>query len=235
MSNASAESSNSNLPNGFVYLHEVDPSIIIDMKYATNDNFIGDRIDGYLMPVAILTKEAAEALRNVQKEVLTRGYSLVVYDAYRPSKAVQHFVRWSNTDDNRKKAEFYPYIEKSQIISSGYIALKSSHSRGSTVDLSIISLNSTLKPIKLTKRALTDGTTILYRDDGSMDMGSSFDLFDGMSYHDSKQNKPELNDRRNFLKEIMIKHGFASYRKEWWHYTLAKEPFVDQYFDFDVK
>jgi D-alanyl-D-alanine dipeptidase len=236
MNAMSLESSSTNLPDGFVYLHEVDPSIILEMKYAGNDNFIGSKIDGYVMPVAILTRQAAEALKTVQKDLITQGYSLVVYDAYRPNKAVQHFVRWSKTNDVKNKMAFYPYVDKSQIIPLGYIAAKSAHSRGSTVDLTIISVNHTLQLASVIKqRTLTDGSIIPYHDDGTIDMGSSFDLFDEVSHHDSRKNIPDLNNRRNFLKEMMIKHGFIPYAKEWWHYTLANEPFPDRYFDFDVK
>ncbi|WP_316354941.1 M15 family metallopeptidase [Candidatus Trichorickettsia mobilis] len=236
MNAMSLESSNTNLPEGFVYLHEVDPSIILEMKYAGNDNFIGSKIDGYIMPVAILTKQAAEALKAVQKDLLTYDYSLVVYDAYRPNKAVQHFVRWSETNDTKNKIAFYPYVNKAQIIPLGYIAAKSAHSRGSTVDLTIINVHHTLQLASVIKqRTLTDGSIIPYHDDGTIDMGSSFDLFDEVSHHDSRKNIPDLNNKRNFLKEMMIKHGFIPYAKEWWHYTLANEPFPDRYFDFDVK
>lgn len=223
------------LPAGFVYLHEIDPSIIIDMKYAGNDNFIGRKINGYLVPVAILTKEAAVALSNVQNELKQHGYSLVVYDAYRPEKAVKQFINWAETDNQKTKMVFYPYIEKAQIIPFGYVATKSSHSRGSTVDVTIISLSHTVKPVNIKNRTLLDGTKILYRDDGTEDMGSFFDLFDTASHYGSAKIDHLATNKRRFLRDIMTKHHFLPLEKEWWHYTLDNEPFPNTYFDFDIK
>ncbi|MCC8372318.1 MAG: M15 family metallopeptidase [Rickettsia endosymbiont of Pseudomimeciton antennatum] len=182
----------------------------------------------------ILTKPAAEALSAVQKELLANGYSLVIYDAYRPQRAVNYFIKWSqDLNDQTTKADYYPYANKEDLFKLGDIAKKSGHTRGSTVDLTIIKSSNVLHDITITKRKLTDGRSISFLDDGTVDMGSSFDLFDKASYHDSKLISPEHLEKRNYLRAIMKKHGFNEYNKEWWHYTLNNEPFPNTYFDFE--
>lgn len=174
------------LPSGFAYLSDIDPTIIIQPRYAIPANFVGEVIDGYLRKTVIITLNAGYALANIQNDLRKLGYSLVVYDAYRPQKAVDHLVRWSKQpEDYKTKAEFYPYLDKQRIIPDGYVAEKSGHSRGSTVDLTIIPLGKSIHEVQIYNYNLTDGTTILYRDDGSEFMGSHFDFFGLSSHHDT--------------------------------------------------
>lgn len=173
---------------GFVYLSEIDPTILISPRYYTSENFVGCRVDGYKKPVIIMTKQAAEALKQVQQEVVSEGYCLVVYDAYRPQKAVDHFIRWSREiSDQAKKSHYYPRVDKAKVFELGYVAERSGHSRGSTVDLSLIKIEDVLHPIQVKNRTLRDGFIIDFLDDGTVDMGSSFDLFDTASHHEKNQ------------------------------------------------
>jgi D-alanyl-D-alanine dipeptidase len=224
------------LPSGFVYLSDIDHTIIQNLRYFTEENFVGERVNGYKSNKVILTSEAAEALSHVQKELLKKGYSLVVYDAYRPERAVKHFISWGrDLADQKEKQKYYPKINKNDCFKFGYIASRSSHSRGSTVDVTIIKLNNSLENIKVTNRNLTNGETIPYLDDGTVDMGSSFDLFHEASHHNSNIIENKFLKQRNWLREIMKKNGFNDYPEEWWHYTLSKEPFPDTYFDFEIE
>jgi D-alanyl-D-alanine dipeptidase len=240
----------SQLPPGFVYLASVDPSIQQQLRYCSTENFIGTVIDGYLAPKAIMTLEAATALSKVQQELLTEGFSLVVYDSYRPQKAVDHFGRWSrDAADQAKRAEYYPSIDKKDVFDLGYVAARSGHSRGSTVDLTIIRLDAALTRPALERRRLADGTTIGVLADGTVDMGSGFDLFSDISHHccatpadnttDTTTDRPppitaEQAANRQFLLRKMDAQGFQMLPSEWWHYSLRGEPFTDTYFDFDV-
>lgn len=202
------------LPKGFVYLDEVIPSAMYDIRYYSNYNFVGARVDGYEAPYAIMTQQAAKALKAVAADLAAKGYKLVVYDAYRPQKAVDHFIRWSkDPKDQKTKDIFYPGTDKSKLFKLGYLSSKSGHSRGSTVDLSIASL----KTGKL------------------VDMGGSFDFLGPVSAHGAKLANATQTANRSLLKKAMEKRGFKAYGKEWWHYTLAKEPFPKTYFNFDVK
>jgi len=143
---------------GFVYLHEIDPTIRTSLRYISSENFVGAPVDGYEKNVVVLTKQAAEGLKRVQQRVHRDGYCLVVYDAYRPQRAVQHFVRWAkNLDDQITKSRYYPRIEKGKCFTLGYIAERSGHSRGSTVDLTIIKATDTLHPVQISKCTLLDG------------------------------------------------------------------------------
>ena len=201
---------NNNLEDGFVYLNDIDDSIIVDLKYYSSENFTGRFVDGYLANKAILTNEAGIALSNAQKDFNKLGYSLILYDAYRPQSAVDFFVRWStNLNDTIFKNLYYPDIKKSNLFKLGYIAYKSGHSRGSTIDVS-----------------LGDITT-----NKEIDMGTIFDYF-GIESHTFYDNLTE-NQKANrlLLYEIMSNNGFQNYSKEWWHYTLKNEPF-QKYFDF---
>ena len=224
------------LPEGFVYLSDIDPTIIVDLKYSTDQNFMASPVRGYNSPKAILTLEAATALKAVQNDLRLKGYSLVVYDAYRPRKAVEQFVEWTaNKKDQKNKIKFYPNVLKSELVNLGYIAEDSDHSRGSSVDVSIIRIDQDLSPINEIKRVLNDGTEILFLDDGTLDMGSSYDLFDEVSAHNCPKNSALGDINRRFLKTIMYQHGFKAYDKEWWHYTYIREPFADTSFDFDIE
>ncbi|KKQ33024.1 MAG: D-alanyl-D-alanine dipeptidase [candidate division TM6 bacterium GW2011_GWF2_37_49] len=225
---------------GFVYLSEIDPTIIISPRYSTTENFVGKIVDGYKQPVIILTKQAAEALKQVQQEVVKDGYNLVVYDAYRPQRAVNHFMLWStNIADQTKKSYYYPRVDKDKVFELGYVAARSGHSRGSTVDLTIIKLEKSLHPIQEIKRTLLDGFEITLLDDGTVDMGSSFDLFDEASHHQNNLIEEQFKHLRNYLMTAMIKHGFKPYAEEWWHYTLKNEPYPASedisYFDFEIE
>ena len=202
------------LPQGFVYLNTVTPGIVLEMRYCSRNNFIGDVIDGYEAPKCIITRQAAEALRNVQEELNRFSMSLKIYDAYRPQRAVDHFVRWSkDLSDVRMKNIYYPGVGKENIFKEGYIWTKSGHSRGSTVDLTIV--------------VLPEGK--------ELDMGSGFDFFGDVSHTKRRNITPEQKVHRLLLKSIMEKYGFVNYDREWWHYTLKDEPFPDTYFDFPVK
>ena len=211
---ADAASDRHPLPEGFVFLDEAIPDLVVDLRYATADNFVGRRIDGYRHDHAILSAPAAAALAGVQSSLRPFGLGLKVYDAYRPQRAVDHFVRWGrDLDDRATKADYYPDVAKEDLFTEGYIAARSSHSRGSTVDL-----------------------TIVYRDeDGSvreLDMGSPYDFFGPVSWPDSPAASAEQRANRLLLQSLMRAHGFAHYPKEWWHFTLVEEPWPETYFDF---
>ena len=200
--------------SGFVLLAEAVPDAILEIRYYSTFNFIGDRIDGYEAPVALLTREAAGRLREVSGDLLPRGYRLKVFDAYRPQKAVDHFMRWArDLSDTRMKAYFYPDIEKSALIPRGYIAEHCDHSRGSTVDLTIFDM----------------------RTQKEADMGGPFDFFGELSHPDYRGVIPEQRAHRMLLREAMLRRGFRPLAEEWWHFTLEKEPWPDTYFTFPVR
>ena len=199
--------------SGFVVLAEKVPAIVQEIRYYSTYNFIGDRINGYEEPCARLTKEAARALLSVSNEMIVQGYRLKIFDTYRPACAVRHFVMWGIEDlDLRMKPYFYPTLEKQELFAKGFIASKSSHSRGSTVDL-------TLLDMKTGKE---------------LDMGSPFDLFDEISHPDSKLVTPEQYENRMKLQNVMVRNGFEPIDCEWWHFTLRGEPYPDTYFEFPV-
>lgn len=228
------------LPKDFVYLADVDPTILVSLRYSTTQNFVGIPVDGYKKSQLILTLQAALALKAVQAEVQKDGFSLVIYDAYRPQQAVDHFIRWADDEkDQTKKEHYYPRVDKAKVFELGYVGKKSSHSRGSTIDLTLIEVGKKLHAIQEKKRTLRDGYTITILDDGTLDMGSSFDLFDIASHFDNDLIEESFKKRRAYLKTVMEKHGFKSYDKEWWHFTLKNEPYpADQdrsYFDFPIE
>ena len=200
-------------PSGFVLLADYVPHIVQEIRYYSTYNFIGDRIDGYEQPVALLTKEAAAALKEVSDEVMAKGYRLKIYDAYRPQKAVTHFMNWAlDPEDVRMKPYFYPELDKTVLFPQGYIAEHSGHSRGSTVDL-------TLFDMKTEKEA---------------DMGGTFDYFGELSHPDYTGITEEQYANRMLLREAMLNHGFKPLVEEWWHFTLENEPYPDTYFTFPV-
>ena len=202
------------LPSGFVDAASVVPALAVDMKYLTGDNFIGRPIDGYERPVCYLTREAAEALAAVARDLAPQGLALKAFDCYRPQRAAAHFVRWAHDlDDNARQAEHYPQVDKRHLFRDGYIAARSSHSRGSTVDL-----------------------TLVRRSDGrALDMGTRFDFFGRQSWPSDRSVSPEAQKNRRLLARAMSRRGFAPYAKEWWHFTLRDEPFPRTYFDFPVR
>ena len=202
------------VPDNFIYLTEVIPKLRFDLRYYSDDNFIGQPIPGYHSNVMIVTLQAAMALKKVQQDLAYSNFSLKIFDGYRPQTAVDYFVRWAHDpDDQRMKATYYPNMDKSEIIPKGYIVEKSSHSRGSTVDL-----------------------TIMSNDDGrEMDMGTSFDVFDQKSWPSDTTVTVQQRANRQLLRSVMSKHGFIGLEEEWWHFTLRDEPYPDTYFDFPVK
>jgi D-alanyl-D-alanine dipeptidase len=202
------------LPEGFVYLDEAVPDALFEIRYAGEYNFVGTRIDGYLAPQAIGTIRLAEALQAASGELAGLGYRLLIYDAYRPQKAVQHFVRWSQDEaDTAMKEWFYPNEDKRTLFERGYLARKSGHSRGSTVDLTLVDRNT--------------GELV--------DMGSPFDLLDEISHYNSGGITKTQSENRKLLRTVMERHGFQAYSKEWWHFVLKSEPYPATYFDFDVE
>ena len=204
----------SELPEGFVYLKDVIADIEIELRYYTEDNFVGERIDGYLKPKCILSKQAALALKKVQTDLKVFGLGLKVYDAYRPQRAVDHFVRWAKDLKNKKmKTKYYPNVLKENLFKEGYIAAKSSHTRGSTVDVTIITLDS--------KKEL--------------DMGSGFDFFSPKSWPSNSSMTASQRAHRMLLQVLMNTYGFERYEQEWWHFTLRNEPFPDKYFNFPIQ
>ncbi|MCD9877259.1 M15 family metallopeptidase [Streptomyces guryensis] len=224
-------------PKDFVALRTVDPTIIQEMRYFTPHNFVGERIDGYRQPICLLTRQAAEALHKAQLRLLRKGYSLKVYDCYRPQRAVNHFVRWAeDLHDQAMKGEFYPNVDKTRLFEDGYIAEKSGHSRGSTMDLTIVKL-----PAKPT-RPYHPGEPLVscYAPkgerfpDNSVDMGTGFDCFDTLAHTLDPRIQGEQRANRLLLMSTMEGLGFVNLAEEWWHYTYKPEPYPDTYFDFPV-
>ncbi len=200
-------------PSGFVLLSDVIPHIVQEIRYFSTYNFVGERIDGYEEPCALLTKEAARALKTVSNEMMVQGYRLKIFDAYRPAAAVKHFVLWGLEDqDIRMKPYFYPDLEKTELFSKGYVAKQSSHSRGSTVDLTLLDM----------------------RTGKEVDMGSPFDLFGELSHPDCRDVTDEQYENRMILQKVMVRNGFKPIDCEWWHFTLEDEPYPDTYFDFPL-
>ncbi|WAL94237.1 M15 family metallopeptidase [Streptomyces sp. Je 1-369] len=224
-------------PKEFAALRDVDPTIIQEMRYFTPHNFVGEPVDGYRKPMCIVTQPAAEALHKAQRKLLRKGYSLKVYDCYRPQRAVDHFVRWAkDLADERMKAEFYPRVDKSRLFADGYIAEKSGHSRGSTVDLTVVRLPA------LPTRPYVPGEPLKSCfgprgerfPDNSVDMGTGFDCFDTLSHTDDPRIKGKQRANRDLLRDTLGKEGFVNLPEEWWHYTYKPETFPDTYFDFPV-
>jgi len=202
------------LPKGFVYVQKEIPSIELDVRYHTSNNFVGERVNGYKAAQAVLTVEASTALKKVQNYLQNFGLGLKVFDAYRPQKAVDHFVRWGkDLNDEKMKVTYYPNVEKKNLFKEGYIAKHSGHSRGSTIDLTLIDLT--------TKEEL--------------DMGTSFDKFDPCSWGHYQNITAQQRANRSFLQSVMILFGFKPYKQEWWHFTLKNEPYPKRYFDFDIE
>lgn len=215
-------------PSGFVELAEAVPDVILEVRYYSTYNFVGDRIDGYEAPCVLMTREAAKALKAVSDDVMAQGYRLKVYDAYRPQMAVSHFVRWAeDLNDTRMKPYFYPNETKNVLFEKGYIAAKSGHSRGSTIDLTLFDMATGKE----------------------LDMGGTFDYF-GLESHPDWCGDPETMEytgdgedgiteeqfqNRMILRAAMLRHGFKPLVEEWWHFTLKDEPYPDTYFTFPVR
>lgn len=203
-----------NLPEGFVYLDEMIPAAQYEIRYYSENNFTGSRVDGYKAPLAIFSQVGAKALKAVNDDLARKGYILRIYDAYRPQKAVDDFVSWSkDAADIKMKQQYYPKLDKRNLFKLGFIAMKSGHTRGGTIDL-----------------------TLAYAKTGTLvDMGSPYDFFGEISYYNTSLISKTQHANRKILKDAMTKHGFKPYSKEWWHFTLIKEPFPSKYFNFDVE
>ncbi|MFD9794874.1 M15 family metallopeptidase [Streptomyces sp. NPDC059070] len=224
-------------PAEFVALSTVDPTIIQEIRYIQPHNFVGVPIDGYRQPVCILTKPAAQALHRVQLKVLRQGYSLKMYDCFRPQRAVDQFVRWAeDLGDQRMKAEFYPIVDKSRLFEDVYIAAKSGHSRGSSIDITLVKLPARPTPPYRPGQPLKPcyGPKGERFPDNSIDMGTGFDCFDTLAHTDDPRITGVQRDNRQLLKSVLQAEGFVGIPQEWWHYTYQPEPFPDTYFDFPV-
>ena len=202
------------LPEGFVYVKDIIPDLDVELRYFGSDNFVGKPIEGYKANKLIVTKQTANALKLVHEELQNQNLCLKVHDGYRPQQAVNHFVKWAkNLNDTINKHIFYPDVKKENLFEEGYIASRSGHSRGSTIDLTIM-----------------DGNTGV-----SLDMGSAFDFFGEESWVNYESISETQKANRQLLQKVMLKHGFRNYSKEWWHFTLKGEPFPNIYFDFPIK
>ncbi|SRR5581483_3661854 len=198
----------------FVDVKEFIPSVRLDVRYYTNENFVGSRIDGYDAPKCLLTREAAAALKNVQEELARNRRSLKIFDCYRPQQAVDRFIRWAkDLNDQKTKSKYYPSVDKEDLFKNGYLAEKSGHSRGSTLDLTIVDVESQQE----------------------LDMGTEFDFFDPLSHTVNNRITKSQQDNRIALKSAMERNGFKNLEEEWWHFTLNNEPYPDKYFDFKVR
>jgi len=205
----------------FVVITDVVPDVILEIRYYSTYNFVGERIDGYEAPIALMTWQAADSLKAVSDELKAQGYRLKIWDAYRPQRAVNHFIRWAeNLQDTAMKNVFYPMVDKSLLFEQGYIWAHSSHSKGSTVDLTLV-----------------DAAT-----GKELDMGSPFDWFGDESHPDYMGGSLKEDGRwgriyknRQILWDAMLRHGFTMIDSEWWHFTLANEPYPDTYFNFPIK
>ncbi|MCP0913992.1 MULTISPECIES: M15 family metallopeptidase [Legionella] len=210
------------LPENFVYLHELAPEIIEEIRYASSNNFMGQPAPGYVSPRCVLSRPAALQLKQAQEAIRAQGYTIKVYDCYRPQQAVNAFYTWAqDMNDTRMKEAFYPSEIKEALFSKGYIALHSGHTRGSTVDLTLVKLpqaNSTQKP-----------------EDNAVDMGTPFDFFDERAAVFYPKLAKEQKNNRMLLRKLMIANGFIPYEKEWWHFTLKNEPYPETYFNFSVQ
>lgn len=201
-------------PHDFVALRSVIPDLQVELRYLGSNNFTSRPVTGYEADVAYLTKPAALALKDVQQELAADGLGLKVFDAYRPQRAVDDFMRWAaDPNDTATKAAYYPNVDKRELIPKGYIAERSGHSRGSTVDVTLV--------------RLSDGR--------ELDMGGSFDYFDPLSWPSSTQVTTAQHRNRMKLREVMMRHGFLPLKEEWWHFTLRDEPYPDTYFDFPIR
>jgi len=202
-------------PSGFVVLTDVVPDVLLEMRYYSTFNFVGTRVDGYEEPIALITREAAQALKAVSDEAMSLGYRLKIWDTYRPQMAVDHFCRWGeDVADTLTKQYFYPYLDKDVVFDQGYIARRSGHSRGSVADLTLVDM----------------------KNGRDIDMGYGFDWFGSESHPDFREGITEAQyANRMILRELMLKHGFLPIEEEWWHFILKDEPYPDTYFTFPIR
>ena len=198
--------------SNFAPIYSVIDDAAFDIRYYSSNNFTGNKINGYKAPVAYMTKESLQALSVAAEDLRKQGYRLLIWDSYRPQKAVDNFVKWINDSNDEGDKSFYPNLKKSDLLEGQYIMAKSGHTRGSTVDL-----------------------TIITKDGSFVDMGGTFDLFSEISHPDYKKLTKTQKKNRKILHDAMIKAGFKGIDSEWWHFTLENEPYPDTYFDFDVE
>lgn len=226
------------LPSDFVYLRDIDPSIIQEMRYSSYHNFIGRPVLGYEAKTCILTEQAAQALSHIQTELKKSSLSLKVYDCYRPAMAVTDFLAWSkNSVHQEMKDEFYPRVNKADVFRLGYVAEKSGHSRGSTMDLTIVATPATSEPPYQQGQKLVPciAPSNQRYHDNSIEMGTGYDCMDELSHVMSGNISKIAHKNRMLLRNIMIRYGFVPYEYEWWHFTLKAEPYPHTYFNFPVK
>lgn len=224
-------------PADIVDVAEVAPGLVLDMRYLTSHNFLGVPVEGYLAPKCLLTRPAAQALARVQEQLRPLGLSLKIYDCYRPQRAVDHFVRWAkDASDTLTKTEFYPTLDKKVLFPQGYIAERSGHSRGSTVDLTIVALPAAQQPAFDPARQVECFKPAAARyPDNSLDMGTGFDCFHPLAHTANPEVGPQQRANRALLKTLMEGQGFKNLAEEWWHYTLKDEPYPQTFFDFPVR
>lgn len=224
-------------PQDFVDVKQFIPEIQADIRYYSTHNFVGRRISGYEQPVCLLTKPAAMALKVAESQILSMGLTFKVYDCYRPQTAVNDFANWATQiKDTMMRTEFYPTVDKKNLFSDGYVAYQSGHSRGSTMDLTIVPLGSVIPPYKpnLAQVSCTAPKQKRFRDN-SLDFGTGFDCFSPVSHPDYQQLSPQMKANRLLLQTVMKQAGFKPLDTEWWHFTLVNEPYPNTYFDFPVK
>jgi zinc D-Ala-D-Ala dipeptidase len=227
----------SDLPEGFVYLRQIDPTIVQDIRYAGSHNFVGRPIKGYLAAECILTEPAARALEAVQQKLADKKLSLITWDCYRPKRAVDDFLQWSTDPAQAEmKAEFYPRTDKEKLFSLGYLAKRSAHSRGSTVDLGIVPIAVSSAPPAAPSQPLKSCTAPKGErfEDGALDFGTGYDCLDVMASTANSDVSETAQRNRQMLKSAMEAAGFHPYSKEWWHFELANEPFHQDGFDFEI-
>jgi len=226
------------IPDAFVDIQQKIPDVLLDIRYYGEHNFLGERVDGYRAPKCFLTQEATEALARVQKDLAPYSMTLKIYDCYRPQRAVDHFVHWAREIDNTKTMkEFYPTVDKRNLFKDGYIDSRSGHSRGSTVDLTIVALPAPAQESYISGQMLSECYLPAGHrfGDNSLDMGTGFDCFHELSHTENKNIGQQQKINRLLLKSLMEKHGFRNYDKEWWHYTLKNETFPETYFNFVIE
>ena len=231
-----AAASAASLPKGFVYLRAVDPTIVQDMRYAGPHNFVGRPIRGYLAAECILSEPAAQALKSVQRKLAAKSLSLIVWDCYRPRRAVDDFWRWSRDSARADmKAEFYPRTDKQSLFASGYLAIRSAHSRGSTVDLGVVpsSYSPPAQPEPPTSLKPCTAPKGERFEDGTIDFGTGYDCLDVLAATSNPRVGAVALGNRQMLKAVMREAGFRGYFREWWHFELAGEPFSGG-FDFEI-
>ncbi len=224
------------LPESFVFLRDRDPSILQDIRYAGQHNFVGRPIAGYGAAECVLTRAAADRLARIQSSLAVQKLSLVVWDCYRPVRAVQEFVAWAKTPDEKMTGEFYPRIPKSRLFELGYIAAQSTHSRGSTVDVGLTVRGAKWPPANdpsKPQKPCFASSGVRY-DDGTLDFGTQFDCFDPLAGLEGQKISAIVGTNRHLLKAVMENAGFKPYDEEWWHFTLTNEPFKTTSFDFPI-